>query len=155
MAFEKVSREKPSTEIDLVAFISLLSVCICFLLLTTIWVQIGSMNVKQAVGGQPATGGKATPELWVIYSKDGSLGFNLRNVKRKIAKDFSRRKVEALEGQKPNLSELATYLQDLKASVGIDMALIKPSKVTLFEDVISVMDLFRDQGFNDLGVAPL
>jgi len=55
MAFERVKKEKPSTEIDLVAFISLLSVCICFLLLTTIWVQIGSMNVKQAIGGQAAT----------------------------------------------------------------------------------------------------
>jgi len=154
MAFERVKKEKPSTEIDLVAFISLLSVCICFLLLTTIWVQIGSMNVKQAIGGQAATGGKANPELWVVYDGNGSLGFNLRNVKAGLARQFSQVKIDSVEGR-PNLEKLGEFIIQLKEKTSVEMALIKPNKVTLFEDVISVMDVFRDRGFNDLGVAPL
>lgn len=154
MAFERIKKEAPSTEIDLVAFISLLSVCICFLLLTTIWVQIGSMNVKQAVGGQPASGGPSNPELWVVYNKDGSLGFNLRNVKVPNTGRFSKMRIEATEGR-PNLEELGSYITELKSAVEIGIALIKPAKNTVFEDVITVMDMFRAEGFNDLGVAPL
>ena len=49
-----MARNKKSldSELNLIAFISLLSVLICSLLLTAIWIQIGSMDVKQAVGGR-------------------------------------------------------------------------------------------------------
>ena len=47
-------RKSLDFEINLTPFIDLFSVLICFLLLTAVWIQIGSMDVKQAVGGQTA-----------------------------------------------------------------------------------------------------
>ena len=41
-------------ELNLIPCIDLLSVCICFLLLTAVWLQVGSLSVKQAIGGQSA-----------------------------------------------------------------------------------------------------
>ena len=147
--------KKPlNTEVDLVAFISLLSVCICFLLLTTIWIQIGSMNVKQAIGGQAAEG-KPKPEMWVIMDDKGLMKFQLRHIPRKINKVFGKSKIEGLEG-KPNYEELATFLTKLTGEFDqLSMALIRPAEKTPFEDIIQVMDVFREQGIDNLGVTPL
>src|SRR3954471_3297355 len=37
-------------EINLVPFIDLLSMCICFLLMTAVWIQLGALEVKQSQG---------------------------------------------------------------------------------------------------------
>lgn len=144
-----------NTEIDLVAFISLLSVCICFLLLTTIWIQIGSMNVKQAIGGQAADTTKPKPSLWVIYGKGGSIRLQFKDSPRKVVRKFGRMNIAGVEG-KPDLEKIGAQLVDIKTQLeGISMALIRPVEKTAFEDIISVMDVFRDKGFEDLGVTPI
>src|SRR5690348_2808591 len=38
------------TEVNLVPFIDLLSMCICFLLMTAVWVQMQVVQVKQSKG---------------------------------------------------------------------------------------------------------
>lgn len=144
-----------NTEVDLVAFISLLSVCICFLLLTTVWIQIGSMHVKQAIGGQSQEESKPKPEMWVVVNPEGALNFELRHVPAKITKSFGNNKIDGVNG-KPNLKELGTYVSKLKAEyTDISMALIRPATKTQFEDIIQVMDTFRESGISDLGVTPL
>ncbi len=150
----KKTKKAVNTEVDLVAFISLLSVCICFLLLTTIWIQIGSMNVKQAVGGQAASG-KPKPEMWVVMDKEGELAFKLRHAPRKFVKTFGNSKIAGVDG-KPDFVELANYLGKLTGAYSdLSMALIRPAEKTPFEDIIQVMDVFREQGIQDLGVTPL
>jgi len=42
-------------ELNLVPFIDLLSMCICFLLMTAVWVQTGGIDVKQSHGTSVAT----------------------------------------------------------------------------------------------------
>ncbi len=141
-------------EIDLVAFISLLSVCICFLLLTAVWIQIGSMNVKQAVGGQ-AEEGKKNPALWTLVQSDGSLSLRLEDAPKKVSRKFARMRVEAIDG-KPNFEQLRTQVAELKKVLpALTTALIQPKKATAYEDIIGMMDLFKQEGLSDLGVAPL
>ncbi|MBY0385641.1 biopolymer transporter ExbD, partial [bacterium] len=64
-------------EINLIPFIDLLSACICFLLLTAVWVQVGTLDVKQAVGGQPASETPKKPTLWVSMGPAGELSINV------------------------------------------------------------------------------
>ncbi len=152
--FGKKQKKEVNTEVDLVAFISLLSVCICFLLLTTIWIQIASMNVKQAVGGQAAAG-KPKPEMWVVMKDQGELQFKLRHTPSKITRSFGKIKIPGIEG-KPDFTELASYLGKLNGEYqDLSMALIRPAEKTPFEDIIELMDVFRKQGIEDLGVTPL
>ena len=153
--FGSRKHKKPvNTEVDLVAFISLLSVCICFLLLTTIWIQIGSMNVKQAVGGQAAES-KPKPEMWVILNPTGEVKMQLRNSPRKVMRKFGSNKIDGVDG-KPNFTEVESYIANLKSQFGdLSMALIRPAEKTPFEDIITLMDMFRQKGIEDLGVTPL
>ena len=151
----KIKQKKAvNTEVDLVAFISLLSVCICFLLLTTIWIQIGSMNVKQAIGGQAAEA-KPKPEMWVVVHKEGELRFQLRHAPRKIQKTFGKTKIPGIEG-KPDFKQLESFLGQVTSEFSdLSMALIRPAEKTPFEDLIQIMDTFREVGIEDLGVTPL
>lgn len=73
-------KHKPHLDFDLnlVPFIDLLSVCICFLLITAVWLNVGSMNVKQAVGGQSAAETEKKPLLWVFMGETGDLTLDVR-----------------------------------------------------------------------------
>ena len=152
----KKQKRSVNTEVDLVAFISLLSVCICFLLLTAVWIQIASMNVKQAIGGQAAeAGSESKPEIWVLFEPEGQLVLQLRNSPRRIFRAYGNSKIKGKEGR-PDYEKLSGYLDQLTSDFDqLSMALIRPSKTTNFEDIIRLMDVFRASGIKDLGVTPI
>ena len=153
MSRSRTKREMDS-EIDLVAFISLLSVCICFLLLTVVWVQVGSLQVKQAVGGQAASETKKEPALWTLIKPGGNVELRLENAPRKLARRFGK-VIKGLDG-KPNLEDLKASASQLKEQLpDINMALVQPQSKSAYGEVIELMDALKGVGFNNLGVAPL
>lgn len=142
------------SEINLIPFISLLSVLICSLLLTAIWIQIGSMEVKQAVGGQPADETEKKPSVWAFLSTDGSVVFQLQDAPR-VSRSLLKAKVEGKEG-KIDKEAIKGHVQALQKSIpDLTTALIQPKKETVYEDIIALMDHLKSAGMADLGVAPL
>jgi biopolymer transport protein ExbD len=140
-------------EINLIPCIDLLSVCICFLLLTAVWLHVGAMNVKQAVGGQPASETTKKPTVWVQVGASGDLTLDVRDAR--VPTKLAKVKVAPKAG-KPNLEDLANVVQQLKTSEpALNTALLQPQAATLYEDIIDVMDQFKKSGVIDLGVSPL
>ena len=140
-------------EINLIPCIDLLSVCICFLLLTAVWLHVGAMNVKQAVGGQPASETAKKPTMWVALTSTGELNLDVRDahISAKLAKVH----VPAAGGR-PNFKALAEIVQEIKAQEpAMNTALLQPQAAAVYEDIIDVMDQFKKSGVIDLGVAPL
>lgn len=140
-------------EVNLIPFIDLLSTCICFLLLTAVWINVASMNVKQAVGGQAADSGAKKPTVWVAMSPSGDLTLDVKDahVPAKLEK-FS---IPGQQG-KPNLELLANAVAQLKAAEpALNTALIQPTAASIYEDIIGLMDGFKKSGVTDLGVSPL
>lgn len=141
-------------ELDLIPFIGLLSACICFLLLTAIWVQVGSMDVKQAVGGQPASETPKKPTLWVNMGDQGDLALNVQDT-NKVPARLQKLAIRGLDG-KINTKELDGAITELKnLEPELRTALIQPKAESLYEDMIALMDQFKRQGLVDLGVSPL
>lgn len=139
-------------EVNLIPFIDLLSTCICFLLLTAVWVNIASLNVKQAVGGQAASDTAKKPTMWVAMSQGGDLTLDIRDSKLAGKAKFS---IRGLKG-KPDLDQLSAAVTQAKAKEPLlTTALIQPSAGSMYEDIIDVMDQFKKSGMNDLGVSPL
>jgi len=141
-------------EINLIPCIDLLSVCICFLLLTAVWLNIGSMNVKQAVGGQSVAETEKKPVMWVFMGEKGRLNLDVQSASavpaamRKIA-------VAGLDG-KNNLAELSRIVEQIKnLEPSLKTALIQPQATSAYEDIIALMDEFKKMSIIDLGVAPL
>jgi biopolymer transport protein TolR len=127
-------------EINLIPCIDLLSVCICFLLLTAVWVSVGSMNVKQAIGGQSVAETEKKPVLWVAMGAGGELNLKIQD-SAKVPAKLANLKVAGIDGQL-NTANLRT-------------ALLKPQANSAYEDIIGLMDQFKRKGLVDLGVVPL
>lgn len=143
-------------EINLVPFIDLLSVCICFLLLTAVWVQVGSMEVKQAVGGQSASETQKQPILSITMNPSGDLKLQMRDAARLPASYQDKLIVASSD----SLVELAKYVEVLKSQInliGLELrsVTLQPYADAQYEQIIEVMDQLRSVGIADLGVVPL
>lgn len=146
------SKKSLEFDINLVPFIDLLAVCICYLLLTAVWVQIGTMNIKQAIGGT-SDNSAATPALWATLNKDGKIALELKNAP-KVKK--SKVTVNALAGGKPDLTALKVEVDQMKAAVPeLITGVMVPAAESAYEDVVTVMDEFKTSGVTDVGVTAL
>jgi len=132
----------------------LLSVSICFLLITAVWLNVGSMNVKQAVGGQAQEDTKKSPLVWIRMSAQGDLDLE---VQQSSLVPASLRKLRvAQQDKKVNYDGLEKALSSLKqVEPSLNTGLIQPTASTSYEDIIDVMDKLKKSGMTDLGVSPL
>lgn len=151
-------------EVNLVPFIDLLSMCICFLLMTAVWIQLGSVNVKQLVGTEAPKETKDTYELDVRYINPQQLEVNL---KRAGAKSQSF-KVEAPTNE-ARLAQLHDILKGfagvLKLNPGSDLKTQYAQAITVarvttkagvsYGEIVNVMDTIRDVGIVNLGLVPV
>lgn len=141
-------------ELNLVPFIDLLSVCICFLLITAVWLNVGSMNVKQAVGGQSAAETEKKPLIMVGLDSNGTVNLDVKDSNR-VPASMRRVKLTAQAG-KMDLETLEKILEQIKKSEPeMRTALIQPKAQTSYEDIVGLMDQFRKSGMIDLGIVPL
>jgi biopolymer transport protein TolR len=141
-------------ELNLVPFIDLLSTCICFLLMTAVWTQVGSVDTKQAVGGQPAAETEKKPTIWVNLADKNALDLEVRDAH--IARNLAKVKVDAAVDGKLNWDKLEDWLKQLRQQdPAITTALIHPQAGTVYEDIIDMMDRFKKVGVINLGVSPL
>ncbi len=140
-------------ELNLVPFIDLLSVCICFLLITAVWLQVGSLNAKQAVGGQPASETTRVPTIWMNLEKTGEISMDVKDARVPAA--LAKVKVVAVGG-KPDLAKLSTLVSQMRSTEPqLATALIHPKLGSIYEDLVGVMETVKKAGVVSLGVAPL
>src|ERR1700679_3944049 len=74
-------RRKLNFELNLVPFIDVLSTCICFLLVTAVFINLGAFDVSQAVGSDAAQS-KEKPKgsVTVSLGGQGDIRFEVQNV---------------------------------------------------------------------------
>ncbi len=150
----KSSKKHLDFEINLIPCIDLLSVCICFLLLTAVWLNVGSLNVKQAVGGQTQEDTPKNPVMWVRMSPQGELELDVQQSQLIPA---NLRKVHLAKVN--SLPDWSGFERNIVAfrqlDPGLKTGLIQPAAVTAYEDIIDLMDKLKANGLTDLGVSPL
>ncbi|MBX9766535.1 MAG: biopolymer transporter ExbD [Bdellovibrionales bacterium] len=140
-------------ELYLVPFIDLLSVCICFLLITAVWIQIGSLNVKQAIGGQAASDSVKKATLWVRLGAGGQV--HLETKDSTVPKKLASVNVAGIDG-KPNSEQVQTIVSELRAKdQTLATALIQPDVGSVYEDIVQLMDHVKKAGIVSLGLTPL
>jgi len=142
-----MSNKDLNFELNLLPVISLLAVLICFLLLTTAWIHIASVDVAQAVGGQSQAETKKQPELW-IHLNGNKLTYKLKNVSKKESR---------LIRKKPlNIRYAHKHFKALKEKVeNLNTALISPSSNTDYSHIITMIDELKQEQINEVGVNPL
>jgi biopolymer transport protein ExbD len=157
-------RRSLDAEINLVPFIDLLSMCICFLLMTAVWMEIGAINIKQAVGTDGPSPATNSSELDVKFVTPQKVELVLKANKGGSSKLVVEDKDDAARGEKISeaLKKLSVNLKlnpqaDYKEQMG---RLISSARVSTKEGVpygvlVSTMDAIRKEGVVNLGVVPV
>ncbi len=148
----KSGRRNLSFELNLVPFIDVLSTCICFLLVTAVFIQLGTVNVKQAIGDGAAVQKKDQPAMWLRLHEDGAIQVTVKNVKRSNASEFT----ISASGSEPNWERFAQSLVTVKQKYPtLVTALVMPAAKSRYDEVIQAMDLIKKGEFTQVGIAPL
>jgi biopolymer transport protein TolR len=141
-------------ELDLLPVISMMSVCICFLLLTAVWTQIGSVDIEQGLGqelSKPTA--EASASLWVTMKKN-TIEFSLKDSPG-TASQLAERKFN-VNGTAINWNEVDSQAASLKQALPtLKTALIMPDSNVSYGDVIRMMDRLKIRNISEIGIAPL
>lgn len=147
-------RKGLSFELNLIPFIDILSTCISFLLMTVVFIGLGTVNVKQAIGSEPALGQeKDPPMMWLEISNGGDVAIKLKNVAGQSTRVYS--KISAVNSRL-NLKKTETIVASLQTKYPeIKTALIMPASKSKYSDLIGLMDQLRQKNVPHVGIAPL
>ncbi|MGE0762290.1 MAG: ExbD/TolR family protein [Bdellovibrionales bacterium] len=139
-------------DLNLVPFIDVLSTCICFLLITAVFMQLGTVNVRQAIGDGAASSKKEQPSVWVKLIENGAIEVDVKNVKSSRASRF------VVQGKKssPDFSRFEQSIGTVKKTYPeLNVALIMPAAQSRYADLIRVMDVVKKGDIAQVGIAPL
>jgi biopolymer transport protein ExbD len=142
-------------EVNIMPVLDILSVMICFLLLTAVWSNIQTIDVKQAVGDNNIQAGPNPPSIWAILSEDGKVELSLRDLPKKSA-NIPREKTIAAVNKDINWVALENSIKSLKQAIpDLKVALVMPKANSNYGSIIKILDQFRKVEISDVGVAPL
>ncbi len=147
------SKKDINFELNLVPMIDVLSACICFLLMTVVWIQVGAMQVNQAMGAKTEEQKKNPPSVLAYMNQNGDLEISLRDLER--VSPLSKMTLKTSSGS-PNWTQFNNFLTHLqKNAPEVKTALIMPNARSNYQDILLVMDGFRRFGVKDVGISPL
>jgi len=149
-------RRSLDAEVNLVPFIDLLSMCICFLLMTAVWTQLGSVQVKQANGSEAAaTAVEKTIDLEVKFVSSSEASFTLKKA-GKVLKQFKANGLSPAELQARADTELKSVKDSLaKEGLKVNTVMLTPAQSVAYGQLISFMDVLRRNEMVNIGVIPV
>lgn len=146
-------------DLNVISFIGLLAVCICFLLLAAIWVHIASIDVRQTLG-ESSFEDQESSVIWAKMLQNGQVELILQNPPSNIDERLHSHRVQGLlnaEGLfKPNYEDILSHLRTIMTQVPyLSTGLVIPYRQAKYEDIILIMDQFKEVGLSSLGVSPI
>jgi biopolymer transport protein ExbD len=147
-------------EVNLVPFIDLLSVCICFLLISAVWLNVGSLQVKQALGTAADEPPAELLDIEISFVDAYSVVYAVKHknqtalsleLKATTREELSQALTDNLEA---TLAKLRGDKPDTPVSELIGSATVTPLKVAKYDSLIAVMDVLRKHEIVNLGVIP-
>lgn len=136
-------------EINLYPVISLLSVLICFLLLTSVWVQIGEIEIQSGALKENSTetmAYKSTPRLLITSVGLNKYRFEVEGLSSKFSRLY---KIKNLNQNK----FIITKLKQIKNKFSsIDLVMIRPNLSSNYQKVINLIDLIKQGPFKKIGI---
>jgi biopolymer transport protein TolR len=140
-------------EINLVPFIDLLSMCICFLLMTAVWTQLGSVQVKQSHGTDAASVSKdKTVDLELKFNGGREAVITLKK-SGKIAKTLKLSASDIVGVGTQLQGQLQSIRQELsKEGTKVSAVFVTAHDQVDYGSMVSIMDVFRKNEMTNIGV---
>ena len=138
-----------NVELNLLPVFDVLSVCICFLLMTVVWIEVRSIETKQAIGGQSIEETDPRASLWLSIDEKNNIVVTVKTPKAADSSSTLAARNGQIDWTKAKNYILAT------TSRKIENAHILPTKTTKYDQVIRLMDLLKQNGIKDIGLSPI
>lgn len=140
-------------ELNLIPAIDLLSTCICFLLLTAVWVNLGSLKLEQGTGEANASGGANPPSLWIEVARTGALTLSTRDLPK--GERGLQGSVLAPTNGKVDRTKLDQAIELIQKKMpSIVTVVVRPKLKVAYGEVITVIDSLKAAKVKDVGIAP-
>lgn len=148
-----------NVDVNLVPFIDLLSVLICFLLIAAVWLQLGSVDIKQAYGTGGSDEKSEKFEIQVTLIDARSLSIDILQSGRKkgstsVMLQPEQKLFDVLTPELHGMIRNASGTADVPFSELVESAMIVPAKAAPYSQLVSVMDVLRKSGIVNLAVNP-
>ncbi|MGE3760568.1 MAG: biopolymer transporter ExbD [Pseudobdellovibrionaceae bacterium] len=141
-------------EINLVPFIDLLSMCICFLLMTAIWIEVGSIQLYQLFGTDGMDNNHPV-EVEVRLQAPNEYRVQIEQAGKVI--NAMELKSDATMDAKGRVSQFMAQVQNLILSSGSEVQLsarVIPNPSVEYGEMISILDILKGYGVSALAVVP-
>ena len=145
-------KKELDAQLNLTPFIDLLSTCVCFLLITAVWIEIGTVEVKQSHGTSAAQEKKESYDLDLVFKDPTEMRLNLKkNGKRVRSVKVKSEDFKGMLGQLNNalVTEVLTFK---KKSIEIATATVTPKSSVDYGSLISTLDVLRKNQIVNIGV---
>ena len=138
--------------LNLTPFIDLLSTCVCFLLITAVWIEIGSVEIKQSHGTEAAATKKESYDLDIVYKNPTVLHLNLKKNGRRIRR--IKLKAETSESILSQFNEaiIAKVLKQKNKVIEIATATVTPRSSVDYGQLVATLDILRKNQIMNIGV---
>ncbi len=141
-------------DLDLLPVISMMSVCICFLLLTAVWTQVGSVNIEQGLGQESTRQDQKASSMWITMRASGEVNFKMMDSPAIPSGMQQKNFLVGTAGS--GWSAIDRHAAEIKKMMpGLKTALIMPDARVNYGDVIRVMDRLKMLEIGEIGIAPL
>lgn len=144
-------------ELNLVPFIDLLSMCICFLLMTAVWIQVGSVQVKQSHGTDAAATPNKSFEIEVKMTKRDNAEVILKTTAGKVQKKV----VVSGANEEEFHTKFIQNVTDLVNSLGgaepfkmVSSSMVHTHPEVPYGEMVAVLDGLRKNQITNIGVVP-
>lgn len=147
-------RRNMNFELNLVPFIDVLSTCICFLLVTTVFMNLGSFQVSQAIGDAKAKQEKKIGSVTLSMGSKGDVRFELKDVSGYSGS----RSVVTIRGDRGQIDykSIGRWLESFTARAkDVKTVLILPNPTSQYDDIIQLMAQMKRNRLDQIGIAPL
>lgn len=145
-------KKELDAQLNLTPFIDLLSTCVCFLLITAVWIEIGTVEVKQSHGTSAAQEKKESYDLDLVFKDPTEMRVNLKKNGKRVRS--MQVKSDSFEGMLGQLNDtIATkVLTFKKKSIEIATATVTPRSSVDYGSLISTLDVLRKNQIVNIGV---
>lgn len=146
------SKKDLNADLNLTPFIDLLSTCVCFLLMTAVWIEVGSVEIKQSHGTEAAASKKISYDLDLVYKTPTQLSLNLKKNGRRVRS--LKVKAETAEGFQVKLNQVISekILTIKNKAIEIATATITPRTTVSYGQLIETLDTLRKNNITNIGV---
>ncbi len=146
------NKRELDAQLNLTPFIDLLSTCVCFLLITAVWIEIGSVEIKQSHGTQAAPEKKESFDLDLVFKNSNQMLLNLKKNGRRVR--VVKVKADSFETalEELNIALSAKVLYYKNKPVEIAAVTVTPHSSVDYGGLVSTLDVLRKKQIINIGV---